>query len=213
LHLGFASHNTHAGANSQAVGERDGCPRDGCSQGFPEHLDRLDGVGQSFQGQAPVCFELVTGTTPGRESHPLRRQDLPALAGGTEPGRFNHRVPEVVVVLSTDFTAAQSDPQAHRLLTAPVGAFDALLHGHATRQGSRGRAENHHESVTQVLYLGAPGFGDGLAQDGEVSPADIVGGVGRQALRQFRRAHHVCEQDGHVLGGHRRATPASTPLP
>ena len=45
-----------------------------------------------------------------------------------------------------------------------------------------------------------PGLGDGLAQDREVPPADLVGGLGRQALRQLRRAHQVGEQDRRALG-------------
>ena len=78
--------------------------------------------------------------------------------------------------------AAQSDPQSHRVLPAPVVPFDALLHGHGTGQGGRRRAEDHHEPVAEVLHLGATGLGDGLAQDREVLPADLVGGLGRQAL-------------------------------
>ena len=93
------------------------------------------------------------------------------------------------------------DPQAHRVLPAPVVPFDALLHGHRAGQGGRGRGEDHHQPVTEVLHLGASRLGDGLAQDREVPPADLFGGLGRQALRQLRRAHHVGEQDRHVLGG------------
>ena len=56
-----------------------------------------------------------------------------------------------------------------------VVLFDALLHGHCARQCGRGRGEHHHEPVTEVLHLGAAGLGDGLAQDREVAPADLVG--------------------------------------
>ena len=125
-------------------------------------------------------------------------------------GRLDDRVPEVVVVLLADLAPAQSDPQAHRVLTVPVVPFDALLHGHRARQGGRRRAEHHHEPVTEVLHLGATRFGDRLAQDREVTTADLVGGLGRQALRQLGRAHHVGEQDRDVLSGHEKPFTAGT---
>jgi hypothetical protein len=55
--------------------------------------------------------------------------------------------------------------------------------------------------VPEVFHLGAPGLGQRLAQDGEVSPPELVGGVGRQALREFGRTHYVGEQDRHVFDG------------
>ena len=86
------------------------------------------------------------------------------------------------------------------MLPFAVVPFHALLHRHGTGQRGRRRGEHHHEPVTQVLDLGATRFGDGLAQDREVPPADLVCGLGRQALRQLRRAHHVGEQDRRALG-------------
>ena len=79
------------------------------------------------------------------------------------------------------------------MLTVSIVPFDTLLHRHPTGQGSRGRTKDNHEAVTQVLNLGATGLGDGLTQDREVSSADVIGGVGRQALRQLCRTHHVGE--------------------
>jgi arginase family enzyme len=105
-------------------------------------------------------------------------KDLPALAGGTQPGRFDDRVPEVVVVLSGDLATTQAHSQAHRVFPVAVVPFDALLHGHATGESSRGRREDHHEPVTQVLHLGATDLGNGLAQDREVPTADLVSSIG-----------------------------------
>ena len=99
------------------------------------------------------------------------------LSQGAESGRLDHRIPEVVIVLPGDLAAAQPDPQADRFLAATVVPFDALLHGHRAGQGGRGRGEDHHEPVAQVLDLGAAGLGDGLAEDREVAPADLVGRV------------------------------------
>ena len=81
----------------------------------------------------------------------------------------------------------------------------------ATGQGSRGRGEDHHEPVAQVLHLGASRLGDGLAQDREVAPADLFGGLGRQALRQLGRAHHVGEQDRRALDGQETPSRLATP--
>ena len=148
---------------------------------------------------------------PAISPHDVGGQDLPALAGGTEPGRLDHRVPEVVVVLSGYFPTAEAHAQAHRVLTVPIVPFDALLHGHPTGQGGGGRPEDHHEAVAQVLDLGTAGLGDGLTQDREVSPADLVGDIGRQPLRQLRRAHHVGEQDRCALDGQETPSRLGTP--
>ena len=148
-------------------------------KGLPGHLDRLDRVGQALQGQLPKGAALVATAPSGGPSHPCRGQDLSALAGGAQPCCLDDRVPEVVVVLSGYLPPAQSDPQPHRMLSAAVVPHDALLHGDGTGQGGRRRGERHHQPVTQVLHLGATGFGDGLAEDREVDPADLFGRVGR----------------------------------
>jgi hypothetical protein len=88
------------------------------------------------------------------------------------------------------------------VLTVAVVAFDTLLHGYCARQGCGCRGEHHHETVTEVLHLGASGLRNRLAQDREVLPADLVGGFREQTLRQLGRSHDVREQDRHVLGGH-----------
>ena len=156
---------------------------------------------------------FVTAAAASRQSHDVCRQDLPALTAGAEPGRFDDRVAEVVVVLSTDLAPAQPHPQPHRVLTPPVVAFDALLHRHRARQRRRRGAEHDHEPVTQVLHLGAARLGDRLTQDRKMPAPQFVRAVGRQTRRQRGRTHHVGEQHRHVLGRHRRATPDCTPQP
>ena len=207
LQLGFPSDHADRRPHNEATRKRDGGTGVGPAEGLPEHLDRLDGVGQSFQDESSDRAAFVTAAPTGHSPHHVGRQNLPALAGGTESSRLDDRVAEVVAVLSTDFASAQPDPKAHRVLPATVVPFDALLHDHPARQGGRGRGEHHHEPITQILHLGATCFGDRLAQDREMISANLVGRFGRQALRQLRRAHHVGEQDRHVLGRQDRILP------
>ena len=95
---------------------------------------------------------------------------------------------------------------------ATVVLVDTLLHGHPAGQRGRSRAEDHHQPVTQVLDLGAAGLGDGLTEDREVTPADLVGRILGQSLGQLGRAHHVREQHGHVLGRHWELSAAARTL-
>ena len=59
-------------------------------------------------------------TVPGAGHGPnhVGGENLPGLTGSTEPGRFYDRVPEVVVVLSGDFSTTETHPQAHGVLRA-----------------------------------------------------------------------------------------------
>ena len=120
----------------------------------------------------------MTITPTGCQPHPLRRENLPSLAGRTETSRLHDRVSEVVVVFSADFAPAQAYSQTHGMVSMTVAPFHALLHGHATRESGGSRGEDHHEPVAQVLDLGAPCLGDGLTQDREVFPTDLVRGLG-----------------------------------
>ena len=143
----------------------------------------------------------MTTASSGGQSHPTRRQDLSALANGAQARCFNNRVPEAIVVVSGHFPTAEAHPQAHGMFSEAVVPFHALLHGHRTGERGGRRGEHHHEPVSEVLHLGAAGFGDGLAQDREVPPAEFFNGVGRQLLRQLRGPHHVGEKDRCALDG------------
>ena len=178
LHLGFASDHTHGRAHGQTTGQRDGRPGVGPSEGLPQHLDGLDRVGQSLQGQFPERAALVTIAPTGHRPHHVGGQDLPALAGGTQPGRLDDRVPEVVVVLSGDLPAAQAHPQTHRVLPVAVVPFDALLHGHGAARAAEAEPKTTMSPSPRFFTSVPPGLGDGLAQDREVLPADLVGGLG-----------------------------------
>lgn len=76
----------------------------------------------------------------------------------TESRGFDHRVTEVVVIFTRDFTDAQPDAQADRLFPGAVVALDALLHPNRVRQRGRRRGEHDHEPVAQILHLGAAGL-------------------------------------------------------
>ena len=178
--LGFPPDHTNRGTPGQAGGNGiDGLASVDHSEGLPQHLDGLDRFGQSLQGQFTERAALVSAAPTGHGPHDVGSQDLPAVAGGTQPSCLDDRVPEVVVVLPADLARAQTHPQAHRMLSLPVVPLDALLHRHGTAQRGRGRAEHHHEPVAEVLHLGATGLRHGLAEDREVSPADLVCDLGR----------------------------------
>ena len=170
------------------------------------------GSGKPFNVSWPERTALVTAAPARHRAHHVRGEDLTTLTRRAEPGRLDHRVAEVVVVLARDFTDAQPDPQTDRLLAGAVVSFDALLHPNRARQRGRRRGEHDHEPVTQVLHLGAARLGDRLPQDREVPAAQLVGRVRRQARRQRGRTHHVGEQDRHVLGRHRAGIPVCTAL-
>ena len=210
---GGTSHHACHGAHREAHGKRDEGVTAGPSQGLPEDLHRRDRVGQALQRQLPHRPARVPAAAAGDGADHIRGQDLPTFAAGTEPRRLDHRVPEVVALLPAHLAHAEADPKVDRVLDPPIVLLDGLLHGHPAGQGRRGGGEDDHEAVAQVLHLGAAHLGDRLAQDREVGPADLVGGLLGQTLRQLRRTHDVREEDRHVLGGHWSCSAARTPPP
>ena len=212
--LGLAAHDTHRrDVSPRRPGSGTAARLRRCPGRLPQHLDRLDRIGQALQGELAQRTALVSAAAPSRQPHDVRSQDLPALTEGAQPGRFDDRVTEVVVVLPTDLAPAQPHPQPHRPLTHPVVTVDALLHGHRARQRRRRGAEHHHQPVTQVLHLGAARLGNRLTQDREVPATQLIRDIGRQRRRRRGRTHHVGEQHRHVLGRHRRHTPQRPPPP
>ncbi len=105
----------------------------------------------------------MAAPSTGHGPHDIGREDLPALAAGTETCSFDYRVPVVIAMLLADFACAEPHPKTHGVLLAPVAALHSLLHGHTAGQSSRSRAEDHHKPVAEALHLDATGFGDGLA--------------------------------------------------
>lgn len=85
----------------------------------------------------------------GHRAHDIRREDLATLACRAQSRGLDHGIAEIVVVLSGDLTAAQSDAKTDRPLTDTVVAFDALLHGDGARQ--RGRTDHVGEQHRHVL--------------------------------------------------------------
>ena len=179
-HLGFPAHDTRRRAYSETPRKRDADPGVGPAERFPQNLDGMHRIGQTLQGEFAERMTFVPAAAASSQSHDVCSQHLPALTAGAEPGRFDDRVAEVVVVLVTDLAPAQPDPQAHRVLTTPVVAFDALLHRHRARQRSRRGAEHDHEPVTEILHVSAARLGDRLTQDRKMPATQFVRGVRRQ---------------------------------
>ena len=65
-------------------------------QRFPEHLDGLDRLGQALQPEFAKRAALVAVAATGHQSHDVGSQDLAPFAGGTEPGRLDNGIAEVV---------------------------------------------------------------------------------------------------------------------
>ena len=167
---------------------------------LPHHFQGLDRFGEAFQFQLPYRDEVMRTSSTGGGPNQVRDENLSTFGFGAQPGRLDDRVSEVVVALLGRLPAAQAHPQSQGSLSGGIVAVDPLLHGHGTVEGDRGRAEDDHEPVAQVLHLCTPGGGDGLAQHGEVPVPHLVGGIGRQRGGQLGRADHVGKEHGDVLG-------------
>ena len=85
------------------------------------------------------------------------------------------------------------------MLCVPIVPVNGLLHGHSTCQSSRGGGKDGHDTVTQVLQLGAPGFGDGLAKCRKVAAPDLLAGLGAERGHQLCRTNQVSEEHCDVL--------------
>jgi hypothetical protein len=106
----------------------------------------------------------VTATPAGHQPDDISRQDLAALAECAQPRGLDHRVAEIVVVLSGYFARTQADAQSNRLYALAVVTLDALLHDHRARQGVRCRGEDRHQPIAKVLDLGPIRFREGPTQ-------------------------------------------------
>ena len=171
------------------------------AQRLPADRQGLDRLGQALQVQGAQRGEDVRAAPAGHGPDEVRGQDLAALGAGTQAGRLDHRLAEVVVVLSRHLPGAETHAQTQGSLRTGVVAFDRLLHGHRARQGGRGDGEDDHEAVAQGLHLGAPRGRHGLAKGGEVRPPQLAAGVGGQRRGQLGRIDQVGEQHRDVLGG------------
>jgi len=176
----------------------------------PEQLDGGDRIREALQGELAdrAVLDAAPATAIRRTTSAARI--WPALALRAQPGCFDHRVAEVVLLFMDHLAAAQPDPQPHPVEAAPVVLLDGLLHGDAAGECGGGRREHDHDPVPEVLHLHAPRVGDGLAQNGEMRPPHIVGALGREALGERRRADDVGEEDCHILGGHRHHPACTT---
>ena len=173
-------------------------------QGLPQHLDRLDGLGQTREREASDGSQLERVAPAGHERHDASHEDLAADALRAEPRRLDHGIAEVVALVGRHLAAAQADPQADRMLLRAVVALDALLHRHRARQRGRRRREHGHHAVAEVLHLTTVVLRERVAQDVEVAVPDTVGLVGREPARERRRADDVGEHQHDALGGHRQ---------
>ena len=145
--------------------------RPGLLRGLPQHLDRIDRFGKTFQLQRPDLDERLRRVPAHEVPHDLRREDLSTGGRRAQPGCLDHRITEEVAVLLDSFARAHADTNAQRLTVRTVVMVDCLLHPHRARQRPTRRREHHHESVTQILDLGAARADDRASQQPEMGLA------------------------------------------
>ena len=135
LQVSFASDYADCGAHGESSRKRYRDPKVRFSQGFPQHLDCLERVGDALQSEFPERPTGVGVAATGHGPYDIGGQDLPFLARCTEPGRLDDRVSKIVVVFAGYLSPAESNPQAHRVFTIPIVELHTLLHAHGTGQG------------------------------------------------------------------------------
>ena len=87
-HLGLPADHTHrwgARPTGPATAPRSCRP----AERLPAHLDGLDRIGQTLQGQFPERPALVPAAPAGHQPHDVGREDLSALARRAEPSRLD----------------------------------------------------------------------------------------------------------------------------
>ena len=203
LCVDLAPDDARGGHVLQPTGQRDalgGGGHLGGGERLPHELERLHRADHALELKLPHGTHGVRVATPRHRLDQAPQEDLAGLGAGAQPGRFDHRIAKAVLPLPRDLPRAQADP--HRQLVPSAAAFelDLLLHGDRARQGARSRRKRRHDAVSEALDLDPAALGEHPPQDGEVSPPQLVGGLWRAGVRQFRRADEVGEQDGHTLG-------------
>ena len=83
---------------------------------LPHHLDRIHRLGQTLQLQRAELDERLGRVAAHHHPHDLGDEDLPALRRRAQPGGFDDRVAEVVVVLLDRLPGADPDPHTERLV-------------------------------------------------------------------------------------------------
>ena len=89
-----------AGRTARRAGSGTTGPRLVDAERLPQHLDRLDRIGQALQGERAERPAVVAAAAPGRQPDDVGRQHLPARTAGAQPRRLDDRLTEVVVVLA-----------------------------------------------------------------------------------------------------------------
>src|ERR1019366_1753557 len=102
------------------VRDRPQSSRLGCVGGPPKNLDGIDQIGQTLQMQRAVRGESMLATSTHHQPHHVRREDLTAFARRAESGGLDHRSAEVIALLLTHFTGAQSHTQTDRMVPVEV---------------------------------------------------------------------------------------------
>ena len=151
--LHVATNHSDRRPDGQACLQRDtptGLSRD---ERLPDHLDRVDGIGQALQRHGANRSADVRVPPACHQGHDGGRKNLTAFADAAQTGCFDDTVPVVVAVVGSDLTAAQPDPQSHAVRAVAIVVLDALLHGDGAGQRGGSGTEGDHDSVAQPLDL------------------------------------------------------------
>ena len=160
----------------------------------PPDLHHWYRIGQSFQFELADRCQLDGRVSPDHGAHNVGREYLPALRRRAQPRRFDHRVAEVVAVLLGRFAGRYADPHRERQFAANVVTFDALLHRDRARQGPTRRAERNHQTIAEILHLGAAGRCDRAPKHAEMRLPQLVRNPGRHTRRELGRTDEIGEQ-------------------
>lgn len=158
---------------------------------LPDHLAGGDGFGQAFEDETaerPEGMVTAVADEPGQER---RGQDLPVAGPVAEPLGHDHGGAEPVVAFPDRLAGVEPDPYRQRRRPGGVLPGHGLLHGDRGGDRRQRAGEGGHQPVPETLDLGAAVGGQRLAQQAEVAPVVLVGGVPAQALEQLGRSLHT----------------------
>ena len=169
----------------------------------PWDLSPVDGhrrhrLGQAFEGEPAGVPEAEPAPSAHESCHELAGEDLGTMGFVAQPAGGDHRLAVKVAAVPERLAGVNADP--HRQLRPGPGGvmpLDRPLNRHRAAQGVNGAAKDDHEPVPQALDLLASRLGDRLAQQSEVGPADLLGGVVPQPGKQVGRGHEIGEQQRH----------------
>ena len=129
----------------------------------------------------------MSARRPGQDPHHVGDQDLPAVGGGAQPRRLDHRRAVDVAAVEGDVTGRHADPdgQRNRGLSGADEPVDRLLDGHRRRHRVGRSGERGHDPVAEAFDDAAVVGRHGLSEKAVMGAAQFLGRVFAQPAPQF----------------------------